>query len=827
MDGNKLSGFAISLTVILLMISVVSAIPPLPAEFYGNVYVNGNPAPAGTVISAMIGGEMRGSFTTAEVGIYGGSGLFDDRLLVSPTEDDISKGITEITFRIGNAAAEQTAQLLPGESQFLDLSVGGNVPPGGARPPTQAPTYVPTPTYVQPPVPPVVPPVAPTPVPTAMPTEHVVAAFTADARSGSKPLQVTFTDLSTGNPSAWLWEFGDGTNSIEKNPTHLYERAGSFDVTLTVSNEISENQITEFKYIIVMGDVPPPAAMFEARPLAGSVPLQVSFTDISIGPPTSWVWEFGDGSISTEKNPTHTYAAPGQYSVTLWIENEGGSNSITREQYISASEKGSGIVADFVAAPTTGTVPLAVKFRDLSSGSPTMWLWDFGDGQSSMAANPEHIYTAPGMYAVTLTASSKTTSDTREKTAYITVNSHAVGLIASFNAYPTGGTAPVSVEFEDTSIGNPTMWYWEFGDGQTATVANPKHIYTTPGIYAVKLTVSNQVATDTMVIENAVVVVGGGSGNQVDFVASQTSGILPLTVQFTDISNINSGRWLWDFGDGAISTEQHPRHVYKNAGSYSVKLRVTDVSGFVYEARKQGFINLQPAQTGSYGKIEISFAPDKAEVILNGVKVGETEFLKTYTVSSVPPGIHQLRIVREGFEDFNKEITILPGGLTKVQGRMMQASLSSGGTISVSTSPDGAHVFLDGLSLGVAPVWKPGISAGKHTLTVTAGNYYDWSREIQVVSGEVSYITAVLYPQWWSRDTGIVMISSIPSDGTVFVDGVSYGQTPVTISELQAGEHTIRVEAPEHEPWEDTVAVYEGRTSYVVATLDVITTLNS
>ena len=791
MDGNKLSGFVISFTLILLTISVVSAIPPLPAEFYGSVYVNGNPAPAGTIITAMIGGEVRGSFTTSEMGLYGGPSLFDDRLIVSPTEDDVSTGITEIAFKIGNKNADQTTQLLLGESQQLDLSIGGSIPPEVTH------------------------------VPPQMPDSNLVAAFTADIQAGSKPLSVAFTDLSTGDPSTWLWEFGDETISTERNPVHTYQEIGLFDVTLTVFHERNENQKAEANYIVVTGDLPPPVAMFEATPLTGSVPLQVAFTDLSIGPPTAWMWEFGDGTSSTEKNPTHTYAIAGLYSVTLWIENEGGgSNSITREHYISSSEAGSSVIADFIADPTTGLVPFTVKFRDLSSGNPTVWHWDFGDGQSSMSANPEHTYTTPGVYTVSLTASSETgETDTRQKAEYITASNRAVGLIASFTAHPTGGAAPLSVEFKDTSSGNPTMWYWEFGDGQTATVANPKHIYTVPGTYAVKLTVSNQVATETVVIENAVVVVGGGGGDQIDFVASPTQGILPLTVQFTDFSNCNPVRWIWEFGDGAVSTEQNPQHVYKNAGAYTVKLRVTDSSGAMHEVRKQGFIQIQPAQPGSYGKIEISLAPDKASIILNGAKVGETSFLKTYTVRSVPPGTHQLRLVKEGFEDFDKEIIVLPGGTTKVQGNMMQTSLS-GGTISVSTSPDGAQVFLDGLSLGAAPIWKPGVSVGSHTITVTAGSYYDWSRDIYVSSGAISYVTAVLFPQWWSQDTGVVMISSIPGNGMVFVDGVSLGQSPVTVSELEAGEHTVRIESFEHEPWEDTITVHKGRTSYVVATLE-------
>ena len=854
MDGNKLSRFSLALSLILLVVSVVSAIPPLPAEFYGSVYMNGNPAPAGTIISALINEEIRGTFTLSEAGIYGGPDLFDDRLLVSPIEDDVSDGIPDITFRIGDKEAEQTVRLSSGLSQELDLSVGGM--PTITQAPTAAPTGIPTQIVTQPPVTrtPVIteaPTQAPTevatqvPVVTEVPTEtptqaaipaptqaprqnpDLTAAFTADMRAGANPSSITFTDQSAGNPSSWLWEFGDGTVSEEANPVHIYEKAGVFDVTLTVSNAEGENQKREAKYITVTGAIPPPAAMFEARPISGSVPLTVQFTDISIGPPTAWFWEFGDGSTSTERSPRHTYTTEGVYSVRLWIENQGGSNSVIRENYIAVSAQGSTVTVDFTGAPTTGLNPLTVRFRDLSSGSPTMWNWDFGDGQTATIANPEHTYTMPGMYTVTLTASNQLGgTDTRQKVAYITVSNQIVGLLASFNAHPTGGTAPLNVEFRDASIGNPTMWYWEFGDGQTATIANPKHIYNAPGRYTVRLTVSNEVATDTTTVENAVIVIGEGSGDQADFVASPTSGTLPLTVQFTDVSNCNPVSWFWDFGDGTISTEQHPQNVYINAGAYTVQLRVTDISGRTHEVRKEGFIHVQPAHPGAHGRIEINFAPDRASVILNGVKVGEPEFLKTFTIPSVPPGTHQLRIVKEGFEDFNREVVVLPGATLRVQGRMMQMS-SPGGTVSVSTSPEGANVFLNGLTLGTAPVWRTGISPGTHTLTVTAGNYYDWSRDFYISSGETSFINAVLFPQWWSQETGVLMVSSMPGDGTVFVDGVSLGQSPMTIPGLEAGTHTIRVEVAGFEPWEDTVTVHKGRTSYAVASLDNVATLTT
>ena len=162
----------------------------------------------------------------------------------------------------------------------------------------------------------------------------------------------------------------------------------------------------------------PPVTAFTATPTAGLAPLTVQFTDLSGGRPTSWHWDFGDGTSSTEQNPTHTYASPGLYTVTLIATNEYGSDEETKTDYITVYGP---VTAQFTANITSGIAPLTVQFTDLSTGGPTSWHWDFGDGNTSTAQNPQHTYTTAGLYTVTLTASHPYDSDTETKTAYITV----------------------------------------------------------------------------------------------------------------------------------------------------------------------------------------------------------------------------------------------------------------------------------------------------------------------------------------------------------------------------------------------------------------------
>ncbi|MGC9335389.1 MAG: PKD domain-containing protein, partial [Anaerolineae bacterium] len=147
-----------------------------------------------------------------------------------------------------------------------------------------------------------------------------------------------------------------------------------------------------------------PNAGFGAFPTEGPVPLIVSFSDTSIGGPTTWSWNFGDGQTSTAQQPVHTYTAPGTYDVTLTVGNAQGSDTAVKPGYISVTAPAAP-VAYFSASPLSGPVPLTVTFEDRSAGGPTAWLWDFGDGGTSTARNPVHVYTRGGVYDVSLTVS--------------------------------------------------------------------------------------------------------------------------------------------------------------------------------------------------------------------------------------------------------------------------------------------------------------------------------------------------------------------------------------------------------------------------------------
>jgi PKD repeat protein len=150
------------------------------------------------------------------------------------------------------------------------------------------------------------------------------AGFAGEPRTGQVPLIVRFMDMSGGSPTSWLWNFGDGETSTEQNPVHEYKKSGTYTVALTVRNQYGTGQKVEKDYIKA-GTLP--QAQFAVVPSEGETPLTVQFNDLSTGNPVAFSWDFGDGSGSAEQNPVHTYVKEGEYTVSLTVSNQFGSDT--------------------------------------------------------------------------------------------------------------------------------------------------------------------------------------------------------------------------------------------------------------------------------------------------------------------------------------------------------------------------------------------------------------------------------------------------------------------------------------------------------------------
>jgi serine protease len=272
------------------------------------------------------------------------------------------------------------------------------------------------------------------------------------------------------------------------------------------------------------------------------------------------------------------------------------------------------LAAEFTAEPRIAPEPLTVQFTDRSGGNITSWLWDFGDGATSIGKNPVHTFQEPHSYTVSLTVAGPDGSDTETKTAYIQGFTPTIP-DAGFSKEPIQMDAPMTVQFIDESscpahyitrenggmlvgsmesadYGGITTWLWNFGDGETSAERNPAHTYRNPGTYTVTLNVIGPAGSDTKT-EQKYVTLTMPSIPVANFIGKPRNGDGPLVVQFTDTSSGYVENRLWNFGDGTTSTEQNPAHTYmhRNIGVFTVSLTTTGMGGTDTET-KTSYIQL-------------------------------------------------------------------------------------------------------------------------------------------------------------------------------------------------------------------------------------------
>lgn len=384
----------------------------------------------------------------------------------------------------------------------------------------------------------------------------------ASVTTGCAPLYVLY-NAPTNGASSSLWNFGDGTTGANPYMAHTYMSSGNYSAQLTFT--YPNGCANSSDPVSINVDITP-NAQFTVGSVISCAPITVS----PIAPAnsnTNFVWDFGNGDSSIQTNPTYTYNIPGNYSLSLTATSANGCSS---HYTYTTSVQVKGPSAAFTPNKYSGCDPLIVSF-DNNTSNGISYLWDFGDGTTSTNVNPTHQFTGAGSYFVKLIATDLNgCKDTIIDTTPIQVNSNAT----VFNPpQPVTGCAPFTVNFADSS--GAVSWLWNFGDGATSNLSNPSHTYTEPGTYTVSLsTQSNGVGCSQNISNFSTYHIGGGHS-----VFSHTQTICPPYIgTFTD-STVGAVAWLWNFGDGATSTQQHPVHVYNNSGHYNVTLTTTFADG--------------------------------------------------------------------------------------------------------------------------------------------------------------------------------------------------------------------------------------------------------
>jgi len=439
---------------------------------------------------------------------------------------------------------------------------------------------------------------------------------------------IDFFDDSTGTYDSWYWDFGDGTNSTLPNPSHSYTSAGNYTVSLTISDGYGDDTETKVNYVTVLLA---PEASFHASITMACAGVTFNFTDDSTGACDGWYWDFGDGSNSTDQNPSHAYASAANYTVSLTVSNCCCQDTETKIDYITVLPQPQ---ADFHANITTACAGVTINFTDDSTGVCDSWYWDFGDGSNSTIQSPSHAYTSAGNYTVLVHVSNAWCEDEETKTDYITVLPLPE---ADFHASDTSPSVNVEIDFLDDSSGTYDSWYWDFGDGTNSTVQSPSHTYTIVGNYTVSLTISNGCGSDTETKVNYIEVL---PLPEADFHANNTTVCANVTIGFFDDSTGTYDSWYWDFGDGSSSTVQNPSHAYTNAGSYTVSLNISGGYGEDAET-KADYITILPLPEADFhasnttvcANVTIDFFDDSTGA---ATALFRTQLMPTPTLATTP-----------------------------------------------------------------------------------------------------------------------------------------------------------------------------------------------
>ncbi len=427
------------------------------------------------------------------------------------------------------------------------------------------------------------------------------------------PLNYGFSNTSTissGYISGYSWDFGDGSIGSGNYVTHAFASAGTYNVKLVVTSEIGCKDSITTAVVVSSGSgggssvSPSFTVNSSSQCLTGN---SFVFTNTTPSAPmgTVYSWSFGDGGTSSLSSPTYSYASAGYYYVQMTATYGG-------QTYYAAGQSlfvGAVPVAGFTSNYAS---PLSYNFNStstVSNGYVSGYSWDFGDGGTSTAQNPQHTFASAGTYNVTLTVTTNA-GCTATITTAVVVSSGSGGGSSVSPSFTVNSSSQCltgnSFVFTNTTPSAPmgTVYSWSFGDGGTSSLSSPTYSYASAGYYYVQMTATYGGQTYYAAGQNVYV----GALPSAQFTSSFVSA---LQYGFSSTSTVGTGyinSYAWSFGDGGTATSNNAQHTFASVGTYNVKLVVTTETGCVDSITTAVAIDTV-ASGGSGGSGGISFNP--------------------------------------------------------------------------------------------------------------------------------------------------------------------------------------------------------------------------
>ncbi|MGM0649472.1 MAG: PKD domain-containing protein [Bacteroidota bacterium] len=400
--------------------------------------------------------------------------------------------------------------------------------------------------------------------------------------------------VSGGAVSSYLWDFGDGNTSSQQYTSHNYTSAGTYEVSLTLTNGCGNDTVL-YDTVHVMNNLPFTADYIDmyVHPYSVCPDDNVNFdVDVSGNPVSSCLWDFGDGSTSSQEETSHSYTSAGTYDVSLTLTNGCGNDTVLYHTIQVLNDLP--FTADYIdmyVHPYSVCPDDNVNFDVDVSGNPvSSCLWDFGDGSTSSQEETSHSYTSAGTYDVSLTLTNGCGNDTvLYDTVHVMNNLPFTADYIDMDVNPAPVCPDDNVNFDVDVSGYVSSYLWDFGDGNTSGQEETSHSYTSAGTYDVSLTLTNGCGNDT-VLYHTINVDNNVNPNPAYYMYD----VIPYEACPGDnvlfIVYPSGSSYLWDFGDGnttTLTTEYEingsiydiAKHAYSSTGNYTVMFTLTNGCG--------------------------------------------------------------------------------------------------------------------------------------------------------------------------------------------------------------------------------------------------------
>ena len=395
--------------------------------------------------------------------------------------------------------------------------------------------------------------------------QPIDADFTWTQTIDCTQMEISTTNLSTGDPLTWYWDMGDGTQYVDTNVTHQFPGPGSYLVQLIAEDPTGCSGADTVQITVDIGPPAQVAAAFTTAEAPGCDELTVACTNQSTGIDMTYLWDMGDGTTYTTADVTHLFQGVGTYTITLIVDDTSSCNvadTTTATVEVLPSEP---INVAFTADQVFDCDELILSTTNTSTGTNAVYLWQLSDGTQYDTYDITHVFSGVGTYTVTLTMTDTLGCSPSQTVSIDVTIDPLIPVVAAFTAEQTGDCTTLTLDALNQSTGDLIGFSWDMGDGTLYSDTNVVHQYTLPGVYTVTLTVTDlgcgqDSAVSMQVILNNILPVWY-VGDTV--ICPNDSAVLHVFLPDTDPANAT---FLWSTGETTSSIA-----VYE-PGQYSVNV---------------------------------------------------------------------------------------------------------------------------------------------------------------------------------------------------------------------------------------------------------------